>query len=206
MRSLRLGMVGVAGGALLAALACRDNAPPPPVQTSRLHFVVEASTAPPLYHDTVSFLVTVGQSADTGIYYRDPSDSTAAGEEFLRFEVPGDGLLRRPDGTLLKPGDTVRISIRVEHPDTLAFLFQPSGLQFNPNDPARLKVQYNHSDHDYNDDGTVDDADSTIQSQLDAWKNDPPSTLWFKQSGVNFESLQEIDVNVFSFSQFAIAW
>jgi hypothetical protein len=203
MRSLTLSLV-----ALLALLACNNsNAPAPPVDASQLHFVVQDTTAPPLYSDTASFLFTVGQNGEIRMYYADTTKQPPApGEEFLRFDVPGDGFFRKPDGTLFQPGDTVRISITVVDPTKFLFEFQPSGLQFSPEHPAALKVQYAHSNHDYNDDGVVDPADSTIQGQLDIWKNDPPSTLWFKLGSVNIEPFEELDANVFSFSQFAIAW
>jgi hypothetical protein len=196
-------------GLLLLVAACSStNGPnsPPPVPSAQLHFVVQDSVkAPPLYTDTASFLFTAGQSGDFRIYYKDTTNG-GPGEEFVRFEVPGDGLFRKPDGSAFQPGDTVRISITVIDPQKFVFDFLPSGLQFNPNDPARLRVEYLHADHDYNSDGVVDAADSTIQSELDLWKNDPPSTLWYKQGGVNFESLEEIDANILSFSQYAVAW
>lgn len=194
--------------ALLAgAVACSSSNGPnssPPVPAAQLHVVVQDSTAPALYSDTASQLFTVGQSADVRLYYR--GSTGGSGEELLRLEVPGDGLFRKPDGSAFLPGDTVRISLRVLDPKKMLFEFQPAGLQFNPNDPARLKIEYLHSDHDYNDDGVVNAADSTIQSQLDVWKNDPPSTLWYKQGAVNFESFEEIDANIVSFSQYAVAW
>ncbi len=188
---------------LAIALACSDSntpTPPPPVPTSQLHFVVQDTAGPPLYSDTVSGLFTAGQSADIRVYYTDTT-SGGPGEEFLRFEVPGDGLLPAS-----QPGDTVRISIKVVDATTFRFEFLPAGLKFNPNDPARLKVQYRHSDHDFDGDGQITAADSTIQSQLDIWKNDPPSSLWFKQGSVNFESFEELDSKIFSFSQYAVAW
>jgi hypothetical protein len=203
MRRLIIGLAALLGAAGCSSTTAADA--PPPVPTSQLHFVVQDSLSPPLYTDTASRLFAAGQSGDFRIYYKDPT-SGSRGEEFVRFEVPGDGLFRKPDGSAFQPGDTVRISIRVVDAARFVFDFQPSGLQFNPNDPARFKVEYVHANHDYNDDGVVDAADSTIQQQLDIWKNDPPSTMWFKRGSVNFESLEELDANILSFSQYAVAW
>ncbi len=203
MRRLILGLTVLAGAAACSSSNAPNSVPPRP--TSQLHLVIQDSTAPPLYTDTASLLVTAGQSGDVRIYYTNTTIG-GPGEEFLRFEVAGDGLFRKPDGSAFQPGDTIRISIRVADPKKFQFEFQPAGLQFNPNDPARFRVEYLHADHDYNGDGVVDAADSTIQGQLDIWKNDPPSTLWFKQGGVNFESLEEIEANILSFSQYAVAW
>lgn len=194
--------------AALALLACSSSdAPntPPPVPTGQLHFVAQDTAGPPLYTDTASLLFTAGQSADIRIYYTDTTNG-GPGEEFLRFEVPGDGLFLKPDGTPFNPGDTVRISITVVDSTTFLFDFQPAGLRFSPEHPAALKVEYVHSDHDYDHDGTITSADSTIHGQLDIWKNDPPSTLWFKQGSVNFETFEELDAKIFSFSQYAVAW
>lgn len=203
---MRRPIIGLA--LLLSAAGCSSTTTadaPPPVPTSQLHFVLQDSLGPRLYRDTASLLFTEGQSGDFRIYYTDTTNG-GPGEEFVRFEVPGDGLYRRPDGSAFQPGDTVRISIRVVDAAKFLFDFQPSGLQFNPNDPARFKVDYGHANHDYNDDGLVNAADTAIQRQLDIWRNDPPSTLWFKRGSVNFESLEELDANILSFSQYAVAW
>lgn len=194
--------------ALVSAVGCSSSSAPnspPPLTSDQLHVVVQDSTAPALYSYTTSQLFTAGQNGDVRLYYRDPT-SGGYGDELVRFEVPGDGLFRRPDGTAFQTGDTVTITITVVDPKKMQFDFQPAGLQFNPNDPARLRIEYQHDDHDYNGDGVVNAADSTIQQQLDVWKNDPPSTLWFKQGAVNFESLEEINANILSFSQYAVAW
>jgi hypothetical protein len=202
MRRLIIGLA-----ALLGAACSSSNSPnsPPPVPTSQLHFVVQDISAAPLYTAADSFYAKVGDGRELRLYYKD-TISGGTGEEFLRFEVPGDALLRKPDGSTFQAGDSILISVTVLDAQKFVFDFRPAGLQFSPNHPARLKVEYAHSDHDYDGDGTVTPADSTIQGQLDLWKNDPPSTLWFKQGGVNFESLEELDANIVSFSQYAVAW
>jgi hypothetical protein len=199
MRRLMLGLV-----ALLGVACSNSSGPTPPVPTSQLHFVIQDATAPPLYADTASFYAKVGDGRELHLYYQDAVGGV--GEEFLRLEVPGDALLRKPDGSAFQTGDSILISVKVLDARQFVFDFQPSGLQFNPSQPARLKVEYVHSDHDYDGDGSITSADSAIQATLDLWKNDPPSTLWFKQGGVNFESLEELDANVLSFSQYAVAW
>ena len=200
MRRLMLGLVALLGGACSSS-----SGPTPPVPTSQLHFVIQdAATAPPLYSDTASFYAKVGDGRELHLYYQDAVGGV--GEEFLRFEVPGDALLRKPDGTAFQPGDSILISVAVLDAQKFVFDFQPAGLQFDPSHPARLKVEYAHSDHDYDGDGSITSADSTIQGELDLWRNDPPSTLWFKLGGVNFESLEELDANILSFSQYAVAW
>ena len=201
MRRLIIGLA-----ALLGAACSSSNGPntTPPVPTSELHFVVQDAGAPPLYSAADSFYAKVGDGRELHLYYQDAVGGI--GEEFLRFEVPGDALLRKPDGSLFQTGDSIKIVVRVLDPRQFVVDFQPSGLRFNPDHPARLKIEYVHSDHDYDGDGSVTPADSTIRSELDFWMNEPPSDLWFKQGGVNFESLEELDVNILRFSQYAVAW
>jgi len=52
--------------------------------------------------------------------------ATDSGAEFLRFEVPADGLYRKPDGTTFGPGDSIRITVTVVDPKKFLFEFQPS--------------------------------------------------------------------------------
>ncbi len=197
----------IIGLAVLVGAACsNNNGPntPPPVPMSQLHFIIQDTTARPLYSDTASFYAKVGDGRELHLYYQDAVGGI--GEEFLRFEVPGDGLLRKPDGNVFQAGDSILISVRVVDPKKFVFDFQPSGLQFNPDHPARLKLEYAHSNHDYDDDGAITAADTAIQGKLDLWRNTPPDTLWYKLGAVNFESYEELDANIFHFTVHAVAW
>ena len=198
----------ILGLAILAATACSsDTGPnsPPPVPTEQLHFVTQDSvTAPPLYTDTASVWAKVGDGRELRLYYQ--GSGGGQGEEFLRFEVPGDGLWRKPDGTAFSAVDSILITVRVVDPKKFVFDFQPTGLQFNPSDPARLKIEYHHSDHDYDADGAITAADTAIESRLDLWQNTPPDTLWFKLNAVNYESYEELDANIYHFTVHAVAW
>jgi len=202
MRRLFFGSV-----VLAIALACSDSIGPrsAPVPASRLHIVVQAVAAPPLLTDSVSFYALLGQDREVRMYYQGATPATA-GDEFLRFKVPGDGLFLRPDGTAFQPGDSVRIVVKVLDPKRFLFDFQPTGLQFRPDHPAELTLQYAHSDHDYNGDGTVDSADARIHAELDIWQRHPPDTLWYRLGAANYESYEELDVKVLHFTDHAIAW
>lgn len=192
--------------ALLAACS-NGNGPntPPPVPTSQLHIVVQDPVGPPLYSTAASFYAKVGDGRELRLYYKD-TISGGTGDAFLRFEVPGDGLFRKPGGGAFQLGDSILISVRVLDPKKFVLDFQPSGLQFSPDHPARLKIEYRHSNHDFDGDGAITAVDTTIQSSLDVWRNDPPDTLWYKLGAVNFESLEELDANIFHFTVHAVAW
>ena len=202
MRRLFFGLA-----ALAIALACSDSGPnvPPPVPNSQLQIVLQDTAAPPLLADSVAFYAVLGQDREVRMYYQGASPSDT-GDEFLRFKVPGDGLLRRPDGSLFQAGDSILISIKVLDPAKFAFDFQPTGLRFSPDHPAELTLEYAHSDHDYNDDGSVDAADTTIQTQLDIWQRQPTDTFWTRLQALNFESYYELDARIVHFTEHAIAW
>lgn len=201
MRSFVCGLV-----LLAVVFACSDsNGPPQPVPNSQLHIVQQAATAPPLLSDTASFYAVVGQDRELRMFYQGsfPGDT---GEEFLRFKVPGDGLLRRPDGTAFQPGDSILISIKVLDPQRFLLEFQPTGLQFSADHQAVLAVEYGHSEHDYNGDGRVDSLDAEIESRLDIWQRRPPDTLWYRLGAANYESYQELEAKIPHFTDHAIAW
>lgn len=196
---------------LAAVVGCTDATTSPsttPVTTtpnSQLHIVAQDTASPPLLSDSVSFYAVVGQGGRVKMYYQGaaPADT---GETLLEFEVPGDGLLKKPDGTLFHSGDSIRITIAVATPGRFEFTFGPSGLLFNPASPARLKIEYGSCDHDFNGDGVVNAADSAAQAILDAWRRETGDTVWTKLGGVNLEGDNEVSVNVFSFTQYALAW
>ena len=202
MRRLFFGFV-----ALALAVACSDSGPnlPPPVPNSQLHIVLQDTAAPPLVSDSAAFYAVLGQDREVRMFYQGASPSDT-GEEFLRFKVPGDGLLRRPDGTLFQMGDSILISVKVVDATKFLFDFQPTGLRFNPHSPAELTFEYTHGDHDYNEDGVVDAADSTIQTQLDVWQRQPSDTFWTRTQALNYESYEELEAKILHFTEHAIAW
>src|SRR5205814_3113064 len=88
-----------------------------------------------LYADSVSFYAVMGQDREVRMYYQGPTPLDR-GDEVLRFKVPGDGLLRRPDGTGFQPGDSILIVVKAIDPAKFLFDFQPTGLEFSPDRPA----------------------------------------------------------------------
>jgi hypothetical protein len=203
MRRLFFGLV-----ALAIAAACSNSSgpnPPPPVPNSQLHIVLQDTAAPPLLADSASFYAMAGQDRELRMYYQGASPSDT-GQEFLRFKVPGDGLLRRPDGSLFQPGDSILITVKVVDVTKFLFDFQPTGLRFSPDHPAELTLEYVNGNHDFNDDGAVNAADSTIQTQLDIWQRQPSDTFWTRLQALNFESYDELDAKILHFTEHAIAW
>lgn len=185
-----------------ALLSCTDsNAPGVP--DPQLHIVQQDPAAPLLDSIVARFWAKVGDGRDVRIGYQPP---TAGEDYFLRFEVPGDGLLRKPDGSAFQPGDSILITLTVVDPARFSVRFEPAGLAFNPDQPARLRFYYYHADHDFNGDGVVDAADTSIEHTLDLWRRESATSPWFRQGSVKFEELDEIDANILSFTEYAIAW
>ena len=188
-----------------ALLGCNDSSGPQGVPDTQLHIVRQDNLAPALVAKRDSFWAKVGDGRELHLNYQgaNPADT---GEEFLRFEVPGDALLRKPDGSVFQVGDSILITITVIDTSRFLFRFEPAGLQFSSEHPARLKVEYFDANHDFNDDGVENAADSTIEHILDVWKREGPTAAWYRVGSVKFEELDEIDANITSFTEYAIAW
>jgi hypothetical protein len=202
MRRLKLGLLVV----VAIALACGDTGGPSSGSPrAQLNFVLQDSTYRPLLSTQGSFYAKVGEHRQVRLVYQG-STPTDSGAEFLRFEVPSDGLYRKPDGTAFGPVDSILITVTVVDAKQFRFDFQPSGLQFNPSDPARLKVEYRYAEPDFDGDGTIDSTDAEIESMLSLWRRDPPDTLWFQMAAAKSVELEEFDADIFSFSQYAVAW
>lgn len=195
----------MAGALALVLLGCGDNTGPAGVPDAQLHIVRQDTLAPPLVSTTASFWAKVGDGRELHLNYQGASPADT-GEEFLRFEVPGDGLYRKPDGSAFAPGDSILITVTVLDPTRFHFQFEPSGLRFSPEHPARMKVEYFHGEHDFNDDGVVDSTDVHIETILDLWERSGPGAPWFKLGAVKFEEFDELDANIFSFTEHAVAW
>jgi hypothetical protein len=91
-------------------------------------------------------------------------------------------------------------------PARFQFQFEPSGLVFNPEHPARLKIRYFGCNFDFDGDGDKDAADAVIEQELDLWRREGPGAMWFRMGAVKFEDLDELDANIGSFTEHAVAW
>ena len=161
--------------------------------TGALRFVALAATAAPLVTYDTSFWAVKGRNRELEIRTVATSDDED-GERFLRFEVPAEALLRRPDGTLFQPDDSVRIQVRVD-PDEFIFQFEPSGLRFDPERPARLEVRY----------AEADEEDLAREEEFALWKQETPGSVWLRIATVTLEDLDELEAEITSFTAFSLA-
>jgi hypothetical protein len=191
--------------ALILSISCNDAVAPAGRTDAQLNIILQDADAPPLLATRDSFWAKPAVDRQVRLFYQGvaPGDT---GEEFMRFEVPGEALFRKPNGTAFGPTDSILITVTVTDPTRFLFTFEPSGLLFNPQHPARLKIEYHHSDKDYDEDGVEDEEDHLIEGRLDLWHRSGPGALWIRVGAINFEEEDEIEANIFSFSQHAVAW
>lgn len=151
-----------------------------------------------------SFVVTAGVGFELELR-TDPEPGDDDGQEFFEFDIEGETLLRRPDGTVFQPGDTITIRVRVPG-DAYVFYFEPSGLQFNPDRPARMKISYGDADDDFDDDGDIDDDDDSFETNLTIWRQQVLGGDW-QRLGASLHSVEtdEIEFDVEHFTGFALA-
>jgi hypothetical protein len=161
--------------------------------TTELSFVQLAASAPaPVTFDT-SFWAVRGDHRRLEIR-TESSEEDEDGEEFFEFNVPGDALLRYPDGRLFAEDDSVQIRVRVQEGRFL-FDFEPSGLRFDPRHPAELRVRY----------GDADEEDLEREAEFALWKQEAPNQPWFRQATVRMDDLDELRADIASFTAFALA-
>ena len=171
--------------------------------TENLTFIeLEAGVTIPT-RDT-SFVVTAGEEFRLELR-TDPEPGDDDGTEFFEFELEEESLLRRPDGTLFQPGDTITIRVQVPG-DGYVFYFEPAGLVFNPSEPAEMKISYGDCDDDLDDDGDIDDDDDDFEGELSIWRQDVLGGPW-ENIGASIHEIEEdeIEFDVDHFTGFALA-
>jgi hypothetical protein len=195
----------LAAAAALAAAACDGSPSGPAGQTlpeSRLVFLRASSYAPPLATLDTSFWAVAGENAEVRIDYA-PLPGQAEGERCMEFKVPGNALLRRPDGTRFQRDDSVRITVRVVDADRFNFEFQPAGLVFDPGHPAELRVHYAWADPDFNADGVVDGRDDDFDFGI--WRQERDGLPWTRIGSARLKDAREVRATIQGFTKYAMA-
>ncbi len=204
----RLGCFGLI---LLGACSGSPVDPPAPLtptvgDTSLLvNSLAPAADAPAIANPVVQFWAVAGDSREAFMYYRSRPGRTDS-VDFIRFRVPGDALLTRPNGTPFAPGDSILITITLVDPARLLVRFEPSGLRFSLSHPADLKFSFLETDEDRDEDGDVDSEDQLILDYLDIWRRETPSAPWIRQTSSILAGSDEIETDVFGFTDYIIAW
>ncbi len=180
----------VAALVALTLFGCSDpNSSGPVIKPeSELEFVPVRSTAPALETTDTSFWAVKGEDRELGIRF------SGTGGKFIEFKVPGNSLLRWPDGTLFEQGDSVEIHITVDA-GLYVVDFEPSGLRFNPSEPAELELDYGEADEDF----------LVREGEFDAWRQEIPNQPWELIDSVQLEDLDEVEILLLGFTRYALA-
>ena len=199
---------------LFAASACHEDPTAPrqdraPAQavtaTTTPHFLQAKAGAPSIANPTIKFYAKKGQRKTVFmLYHARPGrrDST----DLIRFRLRENSLLRRPNGSQIRAGDSVLITLKLVDPVKLVVDFQPAGLRFNPQDPADLRIRWNETNPDVNRDGSVNQQDATLKQRLNIWRRESSTTPWVRtQSVVNVPS-QECELDLTGFTRYAVAY
>lgn len=212
MTRLRKLLPLLAAASLSVWLGCSDSSGPGSGGTTRppdsLHVLLLAPGHVPLYQDSVTFWASTLEDRQGAIRFEDSQGGP--GEDFVRLKVDKEALLTHPDGTPFVAGDSIEITLKATG-DSVLFDFQPSGLKFNPLHPAVLKIEYGHAggtggEGDYNDDGVVNAADSTVESELAIWVQEVLGGAYSQITSIRIEEFNEIEANVLGFSRYAVSY
>ena len=185
-----------------AAASCSDNPTGArEVPGSELVFIRAAANAPPLDSLQVHVWAKAGENRQALISYKKVGGY--GGDVCLEFKIPGNGLWKRPDGSVVAKGDSVLITITVVDPAQFNFRFEPSGLQFRPDHPAELRVSYKWANPDFNGDGKVDDKDTRFDFQM--WKQETDASGWIETGTIRDADLEELRADIRGFTRYALA-
>ena len=198
--------------ALLAALALslaacgEDPVPPKVVQNGDLAVIVQDPAAPPLEAVVKSFYAKRGTDREVRLYYALRSGQTEQ-EEFLRLRVRDGSLLALPDGSPIAMGDSVLITVRVPDPSKFLVELEPAGLRFALTEPAELKWKLGESDDSYDsDDDGIHVDDLPALADFGVWRQETSSAPWARLVSRIEVELDEIEVGLIGFSNYAVAY
>lgn len=197
----------LASGLTLAVVACSgaDSLAPEQRAESQLKLLTVAPDAPALATTSVSFYAVKSKNVELDLWYR-PRAGQRDSTKFLEFRLGGASLDRRPDGSIIANGDSVRITLTVTDPTHLIIQFQPSGLTFSSKDPARLRMFFGASGDDLDHDGKVDAEDGAIQQRLSIWRQEASGLPWFKLSSAVVSESKRVDADLAGFTGYALAY
>ena len=189
---------------LLTVAACSDD-PTTPENNSNLTFLQPEPTAPPLGVQTVTFNAVQGQDTEVIMWYRKRPGSTDS-SKVLRLRIDDDAQIVRPNGTPLSPGQSVQITITIIDPIRLIAEFQPAGLRFQGSEVADITMWYLERDHDFNDDGVINDADTAIEQTLAIFRRESRTAPWVRLTSDVMMETDEIETEISGFTNYVIAY
>ena len=198
----------VAAGVALTLAGCSstsDSLAPEERAESQLRLLTASNDAPPLAASAMTFYAVKGRNADADIWYR-PRAGQRDSTKFLEFRLGVNTLDRRPDGSAIADGDSVRITVTVKDAAHFVLEFQPSGLTFSSRDPARLRMFFAEVGDDVDHNGRVDSGDEDVKQRLSIWRQEQPGLPWFKVASVVVRDAKRVDADLAGFTGYALAY
>jgi hypothetical protein len=199
----------------LAVTACQDEptAPRPDspsdlalTATATPHFLQAGAGAPKIANPVIRFYAKKGRRETIFMmYHARPGrrDST----DLIRFRLRENSLLARPNGSPIRAGDSVLITLRLVDPVRLIVDFQPAGLRFNPRDPADLRIHWSETNPDVNQDGKVNATDTSLKQKLNIWRRESSTQPWMRTPSLVNVPAQECELeSLTGFTRYAVAY
>jgi len=192
---------------LAAGLSCTDTTAPDENErpATDLRLLAAPYGTPALANPEVSFYAVKGRNTGVDIWYR-PRAGQSDSAKFLEFRLGGASLDRRPDGSIIAPGDSLLITVSVTDPRHFVIDFQPSGLLFSANDLPKLKISFAACGDDLNYDGRIDGTDASMQASLSVWRQESPFQPWTRVPSTVTASVKEVNAQLGGFTGYALMW
>jgi hypothetical protein len=164
------------------------------VVRSVINILAPAPNTPPLETYSVNFWAVRGQAKTVQVNYQmRPGESRA--QPFMRIQIPADALFRRPNGSTIAVGDSIRISVNIERDQFLVHL-QPHGLVFRDERPLNLKMWYRYASLPLGLD----------ERRLDLNYQPIEGLPWITLGAEQSTSENWVSKNLNHFSNYAVAW
>jgi hypothetical protein len=173
--------------------------------SSEPHFLEPETGAPTISNPVVQFWAKKGVDTRAEMTYHRAHGGRDS-IPFFTIRIRPRSLWKRPDGSLIANGDSVRITLTLVDAQRLIVDCQPSGLLFTPSDPARLKLSFAETDDDVNGDGRVNATDAAITRTFAVWRQETATAPWLRTTSTVAIGTHEVETTIGGFTGYAIAW
>jgi hypothetical protein len=172
---------------------------------SPTHILQQSPTAPPLSAYETTFWAKKGKESRIPVDYV-PVDGQKVGQPFLYFNIPKEGLIAGPAGTVLAKNDSVLMTLTID-PVSFSADLQPSGVKFSVTSPASLTICYENMNQDLNGDGVVDGTDELLQQQISFWYQSEKGDSWWVKLPSKYDGTNPcVSTPLYHFSYYAVSW
>ncbi len=148
-----------------------------------------------------SFFAVRGEERILELSY---TDENGAAQDLPFFSLDASQPTRRPDGSAIVAGDSIRITVTVDTTEMIVYL-EPTGLQFDST-LTPLKLWYGAAGEDLNGDGLIDSLDAEVENALGIWYQEDATQPWERLQTEKSTTERWLSVSLKHFSNYAVAW